>query len=84
MLTLLTVLGAREMLRQHRRAALSLLAVVLIFPVPYYLTHSSMDYRQPIEPEIVVLIVIGGAKIVEIWRRRLSAKARPAAVLVAN
>jgi hypothetical protein len=33
--------------------------MLLVFPVPYYLTHSSMDYRQPIEPQIVILVTIG-------------------------
>jgi 4-amino-4-deoxy-L-arabinose transferase-like glycosyltransferase len=33
------------------------LAAVMVFPLPYYLTHASMDYRQPIEPVILVLVV---------------------------
>ena len=33
------------------------LATVLVFPLPYYLTHASMDYRQPIESVILVLVV---------------------------
>jgi hypothetical protein len=33
--------------------------MLLVFPLPYYLTHSSMDYRQPIEPQIVILVTIG-------------------------
>ena len=32
---------------------------VLIFPIPYYLTHSSMDYRQPLEPVIITLVTVG-------------------------
>ena len=31
----------------------------MIFPLPYYFTHSSADYRQPIEPEIIVLVTAG-------------------------
>ena len=33
--------------------------MLLLFPLPYYLTHSSMDYRQPIEPQIIILVTIG-------------------------
>jgi hypothetical protein len=33
--------------------------MLLVFPLPYYLTHSSMDYRQPIESQIVILVTIG-------------------------
>jgi 4-amino-4-deoxy-L-arabinose transferase-like glycosyltransferase len=36
-----------------------LIIMLLVFPLPYYLTHSSMDYRQPIEPQIVILVTIG-------------------------
>jgi len=30
-----------------------------VFPVTYYVTHATPDYRQPIEPEVVVLVVMG-------------------------
>ena len=33
------------------------LGTLLLFPVPYYLTHASMDYRQPIESVILVMVV---------------------------
>ncbi len=81
-LTILTLVGARELLRQHRRVAVAFVTVLVFFPVPYYLTHSSMDYRQPIEPEIAVLVVIGGTRLMQVWRERWPAKLRPAAVLV--
>ena len=35
------------------------LALLVLFPVPYYLTHSSPDYRQPIEPELITLVAYG-------------------------
>jgi hypothetical protein len=36
--------------REDKNAALPYLLAVIVFPLPYYLTHSSMDYRQPLEP----------------------------------
>jgi 4-amino-4-deoxy-L-arabinose transferase-like glycosyltransferase len=45
--------------REDRTAVLPYLLALLIFPMPYYITHSSMDYRQPIEPVIIVLVSIG-------------------------
>jgi hypothetical protein len=33
--------------------------LVVLFPVPYYLTHASMDYRQPMEPELAILVTAG-------------------------
>ena len=44
------------------RAALPSVLLVLIFPIPYYMTHASMDYRQPIEPMIIVLVAIACCK----------------------
>jgi hypothetical protein len=33
--------------------------LVTIFPITYYFTHATPDYREPIEPEVVVLVVMG-------------------------
>ncbi len=54
-----TVRGAWRWWRQDWRAALPYLVALMIFPLPYYLTHSSMDYRQPLEPILVLLVVVG-------------------------
>ncbi len=35
------------------------LVILLVFPIPYYFTHSSPDYRQPIEPELITLVALG-------------------------
>ena len=53
------VRGIRRLWRTDAPAVLPYLAAVLVFPLPYYLTHSSMDYRQPLEPVIIVLVVVG-------------------------
>ena len=58
-LTLLLLLGARDWWRRDREAALPYLLSIAIFPLAYYISHPLMDYRQPIEPEIVVLVVVG-------------------------
>ena len=58
-LTLLLLIGARDWWRRDREAALPYLLSIAIFPLAYYVTHPLMDYRQPIEPEIVVLVVVG-------------------------
>ncbi len=58
----LSFYGARGLLRwwhTDRLAALPYLLAVAIFPIPYYLTHSSMDYRQPLEPVLIVLVTLG-------------------------
>jgi hypothetical protein len=35
------------------------LVLLCVFPLTYYLTNTPMDYRQPIEPAVVVLAVAG-------------------------
>ena len=54
--TVLMVLGLRRLWLADRATALPFLAVVVLFPFPYYLSHSSMDYRQPIETIVVLLV----------------------------
>ena len=58
----LTVFMLRGLLPLRRRkgvSALPYLLVIALFPLPYYLTHASPDYRQPIEPIVVVLVAAG-------------------------
>ncbi len=45
--------------KEDRNLSIPYLITLIVFPLPYYLTHSSMDYRQPIEPEIVILVAVG-------------------------
>jgi hypothetical protein len=39
--------------------ALPFALLLAVFPITYYFSHASMDYRQPIEPAIVILATIG-------------------------
>jgi 4-amino-4-deoxy-L-arabinose transferase-like glycosyltransferase len=57
--TVLMLLGARRFWRRDRASALPYLALITVFPITYYFTHATPDYRQPIEPEVVVLVVMG-------------------------
>jgi len=58
-LTLLMLLGAWQLVRLLKRGAFPFLMTFVIFPIPYYVTHASMDYRQAIEPVIVVACAQG-------------------------
>jgi hypothetical protein len=58
-LTLFMLRGIRRWWQNDPASALPYLLTLFIFPIPYYFTHSSMDYRQPIEPAILALIIIG-------------------------
>jgi 4-amino-4-deoxy-L-arabinose transferase-like glycosyltransferase len=58
-MTVLMLLGARRFWREDRVMALPFLVLIAFFPITYYFTHASPDYRQPIEPEVMVLAVLG-------------------------
>jgi len=58
-LTYFMVRGLSRWWRDDAASALPYAIAIAIFPIPYYLTHSSADYRQPIEPIIVLLVCVG-------------------------
>jgi hypothetical protein len=58
-IALFMIRGILRCWREDREHALPYILLITLFPLPYYLTHSSMDYRQPIEPEIIILVTIG-------------------------
>lgn len=58
-LSLFLICGLVVWWRRDRQRLLPFLALLVLFPIPYYLTHSSVDYRQPIEPELAILMTAG-------------------------
>jgi peptidoglycan/LPS O-acetylase OafA/YrhL len=58
-MTLLMLRGLQRWRRWDKRSAMPYLLAVLVFPLAYYITHTSPDYRQPIEPVIVMLGTVG-------------------------
>jgi 4-amino-4-deoxy-L-arabinose transferase-like glycosyltransferase len=58
-MTLLMLLGIRRLWSFNRSGLLPYLVLLCVFPLTYYLTNTPMDYRQPIEPAVVVLAVAG-------------------------
>jgi 4-amino-4-deoxy-L-arabinose transferase-like glycosyltransferase len=60
--TTFTVLALRGLLQAWHSswsAMMPYVLTLLAFPVAYYLTHSEISYRQPIDPELVVLASFG-------------------------
>ena len=78
-LTILLLLGARRLWNTNREAALCYMVPIVLFPLAYYVTHPLMDYRQPIEPEIIVVVVMGVSALRAWWRSRATAYVTPAA-----
>jgi 4-amino-4-deoxy-L-arabinose transferase-like glycosyltransferase len=58
-LTILMLHGLKRWGRVSWNAIAPYAMAVVIFPLPYYLTHASPDYRQPIEPIVAMLVTIG-------------------------
>lgn len=73
--TVLTLVGLRKALRRSPSTVMPYALVLLAFPIPYYLTHSDIPYRQPLNPEIVIF-----ASVAAVSRRRstLTLEADPA------
>jgi 4-amino-4-deoxy-L-arabinose transferase-like glycosyltransferase len=53
--TFLAIVGLSKAFRKVPDIAMPYALVLLVFPLVYYVTHSDMAYRHPLDPEIVVL-----------------------------
>ncbi len=62
-ITLFMLLGIRSLWRVNRTGLVPYLLLIGAFPITYYLTHPVMDYRQPIEPAVVVLLTAGAMSL---------------------
>lgn len=71
LLSVLCLLGAFFAHRTKIPEAPLYVTVLLIFPLVFYLTHSSLRYRFPIDPIIVVLAVSAVVHLTSLARTRL-------------
>lgn len=53
--SMVAFVGLYRALRHSPVATMPYLLVLLSFPLAYYVTHSEISYRQPIDPELVIL-----------------------------
>jgi 4-amino-4-deoxy-L-arabinose transferase-like glycosyltransferase len=70
LLSLLCLLGALYAHRARAPEAPLYAIVLLIFPLVFYVTHSSLRYRFPIDPIIVVLAVSAVAHLISLAQAR--------------
>jgi hypothetical protein len=70
--TMFMLLGLRSLWRTSRTTVMPYLLLIGSFPITYYLTHPMMDYRQPLEPAVVVLGVAGAMALRRALARRPS------------
>ena len=59
------LLGLAALLGKRSRYAFPLAAYPLVFPWLYYLTHSNLRYRHPIDPVVLLLVAIAVASLVK-------------------
>ena len=57
--SLLGLMGALLALRSQNSAAAPMAAVLLIFPIIFYITHAELRYRFPIDPLMMIFAVYG-------------------------
>jgi len=51
--------GAATALRRNRPGAMLFVLALLVFPIPYYITHALVRYRFPLDPILAILSVYG-------------------------
>ncbi len=71
-MTVLGALGLWHMFRRDSSVGVRFAIVLLVFPLPYYISHPETYYFRPVDPIIVVLAAV---TIVEIRRRMDQRKA---------
>ena len=87
LLSLLCLLGALFAYRSHHPDAPPFAMSLLIFPLIFYLTHSSPRYRFPIDPIITVLASSAVAHLLSVARERnlwIARKAAPIPIVPTN
>lgn len=55
--------GIAVLMRRRSIYAFPLTAVPLVYPVVYYATHTSLRYRHPIDPVLLLMVTIGFASL---------------------
>ncbi|MGC2357684.1 MAG: glycosyltransferase family 39 protein [Candidatus Acidiferrum sp.] len=71
--SLLAFAGLLVGLWTRARESLPLAFCLLLFPIPYYVTHSSLRYRHPIDPVMTIFVVLALAAYFALFRRRAAA-----------
>jgi 4-amino-4-deoxy-L-arabinose transferase-like glycosyltransferase len=61
--SILAFVGVGWALHDNRDGVVPLLLPLIFFPLVYYLTHSDMGFRHPIDPVMVILAVYGATSL---------------------
>lgn len=69
-LSVLMLRGIFQWWRSDQDSAIYYVVMIVFFPFVYYVTHPLMDYRHPIEPQIVILVTVGWHSFKSSWNAR--------------
>jgi hypothetical protein len=58
-------------LRANFQDSLPLALCLLVFPIPYYITHTGLRYRHPIDPFLTILTMYVLFRLFSTLRRRV-------------
>jgi hypothetical protein len=72
LLSLFTLLGALFVYRSDPVEGFPYVIVLLVFPLIFYLTHSSLRYRFPMDPIMIILAAYGVSHPISQWLERAS------------
>ena len=75
--SLLSLLGALFAFRSQNNAATMFASVMLVFPLVFYFTHTSLRYRFPMDPIMDVLAVYAVAYPLSRWSESCARTIRP-------
>jgi 4-amino-4-deoxy-L-arabinose transferase-like glycosyltransferase len=68
--SLVAFVGFLSVARECAMDSLPLILCFVIFPIPYYITHSSLRYRHPIDPVLTLFCVVAVSGLTAFFGRR--------------
>lgn len=75
-LTVLALFGIRKSVKEDRQLLFPSLAVIVVLPLIYYVTHPDVSYRHPIDPTIVMFAtVVAAPALAAAWEKSLLRRA---------
>lgn len=67
LLSILSFAGLGWAIHDERDGAIPMALLLIFFPIVYYLTHSDMGFRHPIDPVMAILAVYGAISFRRHW-----------------
>jgi hypothetical protein len=66
--SLLGLSGLAALFKRHRAAAMLFLLPLLLFPLPYYITHPESRFRLVLDPLLTILSAYAVTRVGAFWK----------------